>query len=287
MKKNTPSRLAFTVIAAFLLLNSCSKTIPANATFPDPLTGDDQVAEYHIPTFDAFFNTKFPNLFRKTYDPSGKILKEIVFSFTDDLTFSTILEYQLDLMVHQKGRIVFLIKKDSVQKAPSADTVARIYLNQKGRPDSCIGTGALDEDAEGHPAETEYYFYKDNRLQVVRNFLVDGGPIPTSGGDTIHYDKYGNPSSFGSNSYQYDYTRTAKQQFYCDDYMGGDDEFYLLQYLGYFPEVTSPPNIRTFVTQFDEGARFSLSNHQFDAQGRLISYAYFGSTPITITWNGH
>jgi hypothetical protein len=285
MKRSTPARLALMAIAAFLLLNSCSKTIPGNATFPDPLTGDDQVAEYHIPTFDAFFNTKFPNLFRKTYDPSGKILKEIVFSFTDDLTFSTILQYQLDLMVQQKGRIVFLIKKDSVQKAPAADTVVRIYLNQKGRPDSCVGTGALDEDAEGHPAETEYYFYKDNRLQVVRNILLDGGPIPTTGGDTIHYDKYGNPSSFSDNSYQYDYTRTAKQQFYCDDYMGGDDEFYLLQYLGYFPEVTSPPNIRTLVRTVDSPSGFPLFNHQFDAQGRLISYETGGT--ITVTWNGH
>lgn len=286
MKRSLFSPTALAVIAALLLLHSCTKSFPPNQVFPDPLTGDDQVAEYHIPFYDSYFMTKIPYLFRKTYDPSGKILKEIVCSFTDDLTPSSLLEFRLDLTVQQKGRIVYLIKKDSLQKNPP-DTTVRIYLNSKGRPDSCVGTNALDPDAGGRPPESTYYFYKDNRLQVVRNVLLNGGPIPTSGGDTIHYDKYGNPSSFGENSYQYDYTRTAKQQFYCDDYMGGDDEFYLLQYLGYFPEVTSPVNIRIRVVTLDVTEGFPLSNHQFDAQGRLISYEYTGAAPITITWNGH
>ena len=99
--------------------------------------------------------------------------------------------------------------------------------------------------------------------------------------DTIRYDNYGNVLSIGTMTYQYDYSKRPRQQFYCDDFMGDDEPFYLLQYLGYFPEINSPVNLRTYTSAVV--FRGPLTNHQFDGEGRLISYD-LASTPVTITW---
>jgi hypothetical protein len=65
--------------------------------------------------------------------------------------------------------------------------------------------------------------------------------------------------------------------------MGIESNFYLLQYLGFFPEVTSPVNVRTGVTTgSDTGG--PLTDQQFDAEGRLIGYE-IDFIPVTITWN--
>jgi hypothetical protein len=97
--------------------------------------------------------------------------------------------------------------------------------------------------------------------------------------------------SFASNTYEYDYSKKGKEQFYSEDYQGNDWPFYLLQYLGFFPEVNSPVNIRTHIV--GSGDYYgSFFNHTFDAEGKLISYD-FGNPPgtvgdppdVTITWN--
>ena len=95
------------------------------------------------------------------------------------------------------------------------------------------------------------------------------------------YDKFGNILSFNGNTYQYDYSRKAKQQFYCDDFMGNCEPFYLLQYLGFFPEVNNPPNIRTHVeTTVFHG---DLTNHKFDHEGKLIGYDFY--EPVSVAWD--
>ena len=110
---------------------------------------------------------------------------------------------------------------------------------------------------------------------------VSNGSLLHAFNDTIRYDNYGNVLSHGTTRYQYDYSKKPRQQFYCDDFMGADESFYLLQYLGYFPELNNPVNLRTYT--YTEEFSGPLTDHQFDGEGRLISYE-FESSPVTITW---
>ena len=266
-------------ICCLLLLASCRKGLDLLHEFPNPLTSDYQVAEYHIPLYDEAYPPRFPCLFKKKYDASGKTVREIECSFVDDQPPSQLFldEFYHHFKVEQRGRMVYLINVQ-LPKTNIPDTVMKVTLNNHGRPESCWANGELNPDAMHNPAITEYYTYKNDKIIVVRSDYA-GRQAPTYV-DSLHYDAYGNVISFIDNSYQYDYSRKVKQQFYCDDFMGGDEPFYLLQYLGYFPEVNSPTHLRTHVvtTVF----RGDLTNHRFDGQGRLIGYDFY--VPITITW---
>jgi hypothetical protein len=70
------------------------------------------------------------------------------------------------------------------------------------------------------------------------------------------------------------------------DYMQSDWPFYLLQYLGFFPEVTNPVNIRTNLVA-DASLNGPILNHKFDADGKVISYDFIstGGVPSFIIWN--
>ena len=284
MKRNISPTLVLATVSIFLLFNSCTKDVPFRNFF-NPLIGGCQVAEYHVTQFDPLFPTPPPYLFRKTFDPSGRIVQEIDCNFTDDILPADLLSSTLHLKIGQKGPVVYLINKASV-KSDFPDTVVRIYLNEKGRPDSSIGGPGSDPQAGPGSFEKEYYTYKDNRVTDVKTnltFIFNGNPISSDAVNTVTYDKFGNPLSFAGNSYTYDYTRKARQQFYCDDFMGNESNFYLLQYLGFFPEVTSPVNVRTGVnTGEDTGG--PLTNQQFDEEGKLIGYA-IDFIPVSITWN--
>ena len=63
----------------FLLFLSCNKD---DYEFSNALM-KCQVSEFHLNTYELYF-TDFPFLFKKTYDPSGKILKEISCLFWND-----------------------------------------------------------------------------------------------------------------------------------------------------------------------------------------------------------
>jgi len=284
MKRNISPAVVLATATIFMLFNSCIKDVPLQDFF-NPLVGGCQVAEYHVAQFDPLFPTPPPYLFRKTFDPSGRIAQEIDCNFTNDILPANLLSTTLYLKIAQKGRVVYLIKKDSL-KADLPDTLFRIYLNENGRPDSCIGSPGSQPQARPGSFEKEYYTYKDNRVTVVKmnmTLIVEGSSYFLDGADTVKYDKYGNPLSFGGMSYTYDYTRKARQQFYCDDFMGNESNFYLLQYLGFFPEVTSPIHVRTAVnTGGDTGG--PLTGQRFDEEGRLIGYTIDG-IPVSITWN--
>jgi hypothetical protein len=276
-------KIAFALAACMLFtaFPSCNKIIPVPSGFPNPLNGDNQVAEYHVPIYDDFYPDYY-YLFRKTYDPSGKIAKEIVFSFNDDLGVADVVNYTYDFLIESKGRVVYFIEAASAKNG-LPDTAFRLYLNSQGRPDSCIGnTGFIP--TSGSYVESEYYYYKNNRFFAVKEDMADLPFPPTfeTYTDTMQYDKFGNPSSFLGNSYQYDSSRTVTSQFLCDDFVGRDDLFYLLEYLGYFPEITSPVNIRTRVSRIDDPGTDETAQ-QFDKEGRLISYNFLSH--ITITWN--
>jgi hypothetical protein len=248
---------------------------------PDPIRSDFyQVAEYHKTLYDNAFPSlpHFPFLFKKIYDTRGNV-KEIDCSFWDVIYPNQLFldRFYHTLSVDQKGQKVYLINTMTA-KGGIPDTVATITTNGKGRAISCAANKELDQDLANRPTFTESYTYDHDRLSVIR---TDFGCCYGPSYDTLHYDSYGNILAFGSNTYKYDYTKRPTQQFYCDDFQGGPEPFYLMLYLGYFPEISSPPNLRIFTQTliFTD----SLRNHRFDAQGRLIGYD-FAASPVTITW---
>ena len=283
MKKNLSTTVSVMSVALFFLFNSCGKEFPRDGFF-NPLIGGCQVAEYHNPQFDPFFPARPPYLFRKTFDPAGKVATGMACGFANDNVPQSLPSFLLDVRIAQKDRRVLLIRADS-GKTVVPDTLVTIYLNREGRPDSCIGRPGSDPE-EGTGYEWEYYSYKDGRIQVIKHTTFhEGDPgYLFSGTDTIHYDKYGNPVSYGFNTYTYDYTRKGGQKFYLDVFMGGEADFYLLQYLGFFPEVNNPPNLRTAEFNSDAAEGGPLGDQQFDAQGKLTNIGpQIGG--ISITWN--
>ena len=282
MKRALPIRVGITAVLLFLLFNSCNKAIFSQDHFPDPLVGGCQVAEFHNPQFDSFFPQGVDYLFKKKYDPSGKTLKEIIFSISEDLVPSTILQRQADYQVVDKGRKVYLITLDTLGHG-MPDTSAIIYLNALGRPDSCVSYSRLSPHFDlgsGQIAKT-YFFYQDQRIHIIRTDSYFDAHTPFfSTLDTARYDKFGNVLSMGFNTYKYDYARPAKQQCYLDDYEQNLGELYMLEYLGYFPELTSPVNVRISAINNDVSEGGPLQAHKFDADDKLIGY-----NGNTITWN--
>ncbi|HEV3324519.1 MAG TPA: hypothetical protein VG052_02895 [Puia sp.] len=263
-------------------LGSCNKNLPGDGFF-NPLIGGCQVAEFHNSQFDMFYPTPPPYLFRKTFDARGKIVTGINCSFTNDILPMTLPSFTLHLSVVQQDRMILLINQPPGKEGDIPDIVGRIYLNRAGRPDSCVGAAGIDP-FESEAPETEHYFYKNDRLLAVHDIVYFSSNGTFDNTDTIAYDRLGNPLSFIHNSYQYDYRRREKQQFYCDDFMERDRVFYLLQYLGFFPEVTNPPNLRIRAATTDVPQGEALTNPQFDSGGKLISYGFITGLN-TITWD--
>jgi hypothetical protein len=265
-------KIALVSLLLSLLFLSCNK----DDDFPNALM-KCQVSEFHLATYDLYF-TDFPFLFKKTYDPSGKILKEISCLFWNDQPPTSQFVTPHDLVINSHGRKIFLLNKHDL-----LDTVVKITLNIAGRPESCESKKELNESNGKNFSETEHFVYKYNRLVFVQATSASVfSPIPYTSTYPLVYDNYGNMLSFGGNVYQYDYNRRAKKQFYCDDLMATNNGFYLLQYLGFFPEVNSPVNLRKhgFATTFQG----DFNNHTFDSDGKLTGY-YFGGLKATITWN--
>ncbi len=277
---NSLSAMLLTAITT-TLLGACNKSLPPEGFF-NPLIGGCQVAAFHNSQFDYFFPTPPPYLFQKSFDATGKVVTGIDCSFSNDILPWTLSSFTLHLNVVQQGWMILLINKPTGIKGDIPDTLGRIYLDRDGRPDSCVGVG-LDPFNAGALTK-EHYFYKNGRLLAVNDIVYYNADYFFGGTDTISYDRFGNPLSFMNNYYQYDYSRRVKQQYYSDDFMEADRVFYLLQYLGFFPEVTNPPNVRTRAADVDAPEGVNLSNLQFDSEGKLISYGYYTGTN-TITWN--
>ena len=261
------------VISNLFLFQSCNKN---DYDFSNALV-KCQVAEFHLSTYDLYY-TDFPFLFKKTYDPSGKILKEISCLFWNDQPPTTRFVTPHDLVIKNHGCKIFLLNKHDL-----LDTVAKITLNLAGRPETCESKAELNESNGQSFSETEHFLYRYNRLVAVQTTGAAWySPITFTTTYPLVYDSYGNMLSFDGNVYQYDYSRRAKKQFYCDDLMNTNNGFYLLQYLGFFPEVTSPFNLRKHGESTTIHGDFD--NHTFDSEGKLTGY-YYSGLKATITWN--
>jgi hypothetical protein len=262
---------AFTLCAVLGSFCACKKT-----NHSSPLPRDQEtllVDEYHLPQYDGAL-LDFPLLFKKKYDHSGK-LNEMDFSFENTFVPSYSLEH--DYSIVGKGQKVYLLKLTD-----PGDTGVIVTLNGQDRVTSCHIAKEVN-DIHGIP-ETEYFYYKGDRIWYIKT-VPDPGVDQwfSTSYDTVHYDSHGNPAVFGPNTYQYDYSRKIEFQYYIDDQMESNPGYYICQYLGYFPEVTSPLNLRSHV-QADE-FNLTLSDYQFDAAGRMISYTYSIFGAVTIAWH--
>jgi len=275
MKKNALSLSALATVALLLLFFSCSRKYD---DFHNPFPQDCDVASYILPsdpTDTSAYSRVKPSLFKKTYDPSGRMVTGIDFNYWNALTVPLFHEHHM--LVKTDGQKIFLLDKDD-----NLDTAVRIFLNNQGRPLSCEINAATNDSHGDSYGELNKFVYKNNRLIAIKTTRFSEY-YPLESTDSLHYDNDGNILSFSQNSYQYDLHRKARQQFYCDDLMGSTDGFYIMQYLGFFPEVTSPTNVRTYVN----AVLFvgNVTDHRFDADGKLISYVFRGPNPTTITWH--
>lgn len=284
-------RVFLGAIGVLVLFVSCRKGIEPIGYFPNPLNSEWQVEEYHKTIFDNENQPPYPNhfpyLFKKIYDYSGKTVTEMDCSFNSVQNFYGLINdgFYHEFKVSQKGRMVYLINKQ-LPKSGVADTVVRVTLNAIGRPESIVANRELvPDDALGPFSITEHYAYRNNIVVAVQTDIIDYVRTQ-SFVDSLHYDNHGNLLSFFGNTFQYDYTRTATQQFYCEGYMGIHEPFYLLQYLGYFPEVNSPANVMINTTNTADDYQGPLTNHQFDRYGRLTGYDLNLNSQghTTITW---
>ena len=266
--------------------SSCRKDLgpipPGN-----PLNSEYQVVAVHSATYDEESQRTFP--FVKKFDPTGRTVVEIDGSYDYPIgsLFYTLYGYR-EMKVAQKGRMVYLIDKNRLKNG-LPDTLVSITLNAKGRPDSTFADSTwFPPGGHGNYNLIETYRYKDNRLVAVsssrRNSAYYSGGDPRI--DSLVYDVYGDLLSFNGNSYEYDHTHPVRQQFYCEGWQNDHEGFQYLEYLGYFPEVTSPSYILTKYTNAE--GPIIITNHKFDNRGRLISYDYgdgIGPSPYdTITW---
>src|SRR5882762_8419968 len=99
MKKRIVLQFAFTAI--FSLFISCQKSRDTIDFFRNPLEGGCQVAEYHIAFFDDPVRAVFP--FKKTFDASGKIVKEIECVFWPEVTQITSPDFHFNFKIEQRG----------------------------------------------------------------------------------------------------------------------------------------------------------------------------------------
>ncbi len=232
---------------------------------------------------NSIYSPAHPFLFVKTYDYHSRYAREIDASVFNMRAPTDLLRYQLRIIY--LGSEIYLVNKTN-----ASDTSVWIHLNNKGRVETCYAPGDLGG---------QYSFkYKNNRLVSMEwNSEYD------SWTDSFSYDNYGNilsrtlSASTGVAdiiSYQYDYSKKAKHQFYGDELKRIDNAFTLMGYLGLFPEL-NPVHLRTYVEMGPEGGfkywKTYLYNHQIDNLGRLLKYDVSRSvehpTPeysVTIKW---
>jgi hypothetical protein len=274
-----PRLLTLALLPLGLLL-SCHKIhdLPFN-----PIYRGCDVASCSKNFFSELYPPDFPFLFKKSYDESGTNLKELDFSYWYvQLPNQVRFHYTF---VGQRGRTLFLT--DTTDRR---DTVCWFIFNATGRVASIFARAEVNDGGGGGFDESTQFTYRNDRVYtVVAHRYPPGSTKPYQGftpdPDTVKYDHFGNCIEALSNPYAYDYTRKATQQFYCDDEMIVFSGVYLAQYLGLFPEITNPVNVRLACHDVIFGVPTPLTGQTFDREGRLTGYMEPAGQQTTITWN--
>jgi hypothetical protein len=217
-----------------------------------------------------------PYLFKKTFDANGRVntIDAFVSPFGRASRQQSRLEY--------KNQMVYILDNSSV------DTVMLVWLNNSGRVIKAEEKSGFRYTYPTVPTVYRFTYDSDNRLQ---EYAVNiSSSIPQNYVVKPAYDANGNCTKIQTAEFTYDLTRTAKKQFYFEDtelinssWLG----FKLLEYLNYFPEITSPKNIR-INSKIMAGSyvllNIDLNDHQFDSDGKLISYKQ-NTMVVPISWN--
>jgi hypothetical protein len=262
-----------------LFLCGCKKASTFARVIQQKLACD--VAKYSV-DIDNGVPASNVTVFQKTYDAEGKTVTEIECVFFEPFSSSSetsggssFYGLQHDLLVAKSDSSLLLRDKNNL-----ADTAMLVLFNKEGRPTSSITSLAGNITDNFHSGDTESFTYKGGRIFSVQEL---GFPI-----DTVHYDSLGNLLSFAGNTYIYDYDRQATESFYITDYQARDHGYYLLQYLGYFPEVTNTTNIRSNLSNSDLTYKANLAGEQYDPAGRVIgfnTYVIQGTTFGGTSWS--
>ncbi len=186
----------------------------------------------------------------------------------------------LDMDVIYKNNNTYFLAKGS-----STDTIMKANFDKKGNLLSIVGGNAPN----GNYLNT-YFSYKSGRVsqmkidfnggQLVRNFFYDGN------GNCILIKEM--EAGGGSISYSYNNARKAGNQAYFHEPVGfSHNTFMLAKYMEWLPSL-KPSNLMTkTVVVWDEGYQAmdaTLTDHQLDAKGNLISYKLDGINHVT-NWN--
>jgi hypothetical protein len=260
-------------IVALTIFSGCKKD-------DKPVIKDCQVEEFssnrNLTLSEGFLPV--PYLFRKSLDENGKVF------FIDAYVFPLGAATRIQAKIESKNHMVYLLDK------AGPDTVMVIWLNNADKIIKAEEKSGFrfPPNSSGTPTSYQFTYGSDNRLQQYT--ATTSNAFPQTYTVSVTYDANGNCSRIGNTYFTYDLARTARKQFYFEDaesiatfWLG----FKLLEYLNYFPEVTSPLNIRVN-TKSLAGTyvllETPLTDHQLDADGKLISYKT-GPLVVPIVWN--
>lgn len=244
-----------------------------------PSAKECQVQQFDSNT-DLFYNGVFgpiPYLFSKTFDLNGKV--NTIDAFVYPLGEATRQQAKLEY----RNQMVYLLDQNS------SDTIMIVWLNNAGRVIKAQEKSGFRYKNTSPVMSYEFMYNSENKLYQYTAENRSNPTYPSKFTLPVEYDGNGNCTRASNSYFTYDLTRTAKKQFYFDSESLGNYwlGFKLLEYLNYFPEITSPANIRTN-TKVMEGTyvimNTALSNHQIDVDGKLISYKA-GNDTIPIFWN--
>ncbi len=274
-------RTKISLVAAVLLAGmslffcTCKKASTLPRVIQQKLACD--VAQYSVNMGGASPNV---SLFQKTYDAQGKNVTEIECVFFEPFSSigltsspSSLYGVQHDLLVSKSGSSLILRDKNNL-----ADTAMVVLLNKDGRPVSSITSLVGNITDSYHYGDTENYTYKGGRIFSVQSIRFQQV-------DTVGYDSLGNLLSFAGNTYIYDYYRRASESFYITDYQALFHGYYLLQYLGYFPEVTNTTNIRSTVSNSFLRDAGNLVGEQYDPEGRVVGFGTYNIQGFNFSGN--
>jgi hypothetical protein len=219
-------------------------------------------------------------LFTKSYDASSR-LQSIYCQFRN---VATGIQYSFNLTVsYQPGKMIFT--------RDNGDTTAVLNFGANGRLISASTAYPFYPDWGG--TRNYNFIYNGNMLTEMQ---ITGSKYSGEPGHLIPYIQlaYDNGNKnisrltfYGISrdtykswiDYHYDYSRKARAQVYPDDMLGDYDMFYFfLKYLNVIP-VLQPENILSSSLSGSDNPHDypgsyerQYSNHQFDAERRLVSY---------------
>jgi hypothetical protein len=267
MKRTT----AFLFFCTVLLFASCKKhdycEIPPK---PDGKCDLAQVIESSSYKEDPFSRTRF----KKQYDPNtGKVNKVTLGLFQLTLIDS------LNLVVKYQGNKVFLLDEWN-----QTDTVVIATFDNANRL-----TSIAQGNAPNERLVSAQFSYSSGKLSNISFDFVGKFEL------NAHYDAYGNVTSLedpsGTNQgffYTYDVSVKAKQQFYSDEFLGDAyNTLYLAQFMRWLPDLEPVHKRITSQIRGEDYILYSadLTNHVYDAKGKLISYQTDEFTTFTNLWN--